>query len=165
MIKTDKVTDRRTLRFGRVEDILRDVEWLNARAEAGVKLRASGNWTPAQIVDHLAKSIALTIDGFPAGLRVPLPLRIVGRWMRTSVLLKPMKSGVRLKGPLAQAFAPDPEVTWGQAVTRLTNVIGRIRKGERMTAVSPMFGPYAHEEWNQFHCRHAELHLSFVHAG
>jgi len=25
-----------------------------------------------------------------------------------------------------------------------------------------MFGRYSHEEWNQFHCRHAELHLSFV---
>lgn len=165
MIKTDKVTDRRTLRFGRVEDILRDVEWLNARAEAGVKLRASGNWTPAQIVDHLAKSIALTIDGFPAELRAPWLLRMVGRWMRMSVLLKPMKSGIRLRGKMAQVFAADPDVTWGQAVTRLTNVITRIRRGERMTAVSPLFGPFAHEEWNQFHCRHAEMHLSFVHAG
>lgn len=164
MIKTGTVKDRRTLRFGRVEDILRDVEWLNSRVEAGAKLRASGNWTPAQVVDHVAKTIVYSIDGFPREARAPLPLRLLGRMIRSSVLIKPTKAGIKLKGSMANALLPAADVTWGQAVTRLGNVIARIKKGERMTAVSPMFGQYAHEEWNQFHCRHAELHLSFVHA-
>jgi len=162
MIKTGKVTDRRAIRFGRMEDILRDVHGLNRRVEDGATLRGAGNWTPAQVVDHVAKSIGFSIDGFPADATPPLPLRFIGRMLRTSVLLKPTKAGITLKGKVAAALAPEPNVTWGQAVTRMTNVMSRIQKGERMTASSPMFGRYSHEEWNQFHCRHAELHLSFV---
>jgi hypothetical protein len=25
-----------------------------------------------------------------------------------------------------------------------------------------VFGPLTKEEWNRFHCRHAEMHLSFI---
>lgn len=165
MINTRKVTDRRILRFGRVEDILKDVEWLNSRSEAGITLRASGNWTPAQVVDHVAKGIGFAIDGFPPEAKAPLPIRVILKMMKSSILLKPTKPGIKLKGKQSQALGPDASVTWGQAVTRMRNVIGRLHKGERMTAESPILGLLAPEEWNQFQCRHAELHLSFVHAG
>ncbi len=164
MIKTSKVTDRRALRFGRMEDILRDAEWLNTEAEAGKMLRASGNWTPAQVIDHVAKGIGYSFDGFPSDARPPLPLRVILRMMKSSILHKPTKPGIRLKGRIAKALGPEDGVTWGQAMTRLRHAIGRAGKGERMIAASPILGAMAHEEWIQFHCRHAELHLSFIHA-
>lgn len=165
MIKTGKVTDRRTLRYGRMEDILRDVEWLNGRVEDGVNLRASGNYSPAQIVDHVARVIVLSIEGFSPGVKAPLPERFMLKWTRQSALTRPMKAGVKSRGRLAALFAPDAGITWGQAHTRLRNAVARLQKAERMTAISPSMGAMAHEEWIQWHCRHAELHLSFVHAG
>ena len=165
MIKTKKVTDRRHLRFGRMEDILRDAEWLNTEAEAGKTLRASGNWTPAQIVDHVTRTMSYSLDGFPPDATLPLPIRFIAKMMKSSVLNKPMKPGVKLKGKLAEIFQPESNVTWGQAMTRLRNLIARVKKGDRMTAVSPAFGAMAHEEWMQLHCRHAEMHFGFIHAG
>jgi hypothetical protein len=32
-----------------------------------------------------------------------------------------------------------------------------------MTATSPVLGRLSHEQWVQFHCRHAEMHFSFMH--
>jgi len=165
MIKTGKVTDRRRLRFGRMEDILRDVEWLNERVENGAKLRATGNWTPAQVIDHVSKNIAFSLDGFPPGIRAPLPVRLLLKLKKPSLLLKPMKPGIMVKGRAGQALAPDADVIWGQAVTRLRNIIARLQKGERMLQAHPAFGALVHEEWIQLHCRHAEMHLSFIHAG
>jgi hypothetical protein len=165
MIKTKNVTDRRVLRFARMEDILRDAEWLDGQAEAGRALRATGNWTPPQVLDHVTKMIMLSFDGFPPDARPPLPVRMLLKMLKSSALIKPMKPGIKLRGRMAEAFAPDPQVTWGQAVTRLRNGVARVKKGDRMTAVNPAFGVMVHEEWMQFHCRHAELHLSFIHGG
>ena len=49
--------------------------------------------------------------------------------LRTSVLLKPTKAGITLKGRVAAALAPEPNVTWGQAVTRMRNVAARNAMG------------------------------------
>lgn len=162
MIKTNQVTNRRPLRFGRLDDIVRDLEVLNNRVEAGGKVHASGNWTPGQVVDHVAKMIVFSLDGFPPDAKPTLLVRAILRMLKSSALIKPMKPGIRLKGKMAAALGPDPDVTWGQAMTRLRNVTERVRGGERMTHSSPAFGAMAHEEWIQLHCRHAELHLSFL---
>ena len=45
-VNTRKVEDRRTLRFGRLADVLEDVETLESSGE----VQSAGNWTPAQIV-------------------------------------------------------------------------------------------------------------------
>ena len=34
---------------------------------------------------------------------------------------------------------------------------------QRMKHPSPVLGKLSHEQWEQLHCRHAELHLSFLH--
>ena len=61
MIKTVNVTDRRDLHFSTMKNLLDDVEQLD---EAPSR-RATGNWTAAQIVQHVAKLIEFSIDGFP----------------------------------------------------------------------------------------------------
>jgi hypothetical protein len=37
-------------------------------------------------------------------------------------------------------------------------------KTEPRRKPSPLFGELTIDEWNQLHCRHAELHLSFIQA-
>ena len=94
----------------------------------------------------------------------PLLSRAIQRMTKSSALIKPMKPGTKHRGKVAAAFAPDADVIWGQSVTRMRNLIERLRRGERMTHASPLLGMLAHEEWIQWHCRHAELHLSFISA-
>ena len=156
MIKTSKVTERRQLQFSSMQDILADVEYL----DSGDPPRTTGNWTAAQIVQHVAKLINLSIDGFPIP-KAPLPLRVVGRLIRSRALIKPWRPGSKF--PKSFTFLePDPEISWLQAARYLRDTFDRL-ESDRMTAPSPLLGPLSHEKWEQFHCRHAEMHLGFVH--
>ena len=156
MINTRKVTDRRLLHFSTMNEILEDVEYL----AAGDPPRAAGNWTPAQVVDHVAKIIRFAVDGFPMP-KAALPIRILGRLLRQRALTRPMQPGFRLPKKF-QFMAPDPGVTWDDAVDRLRAAIERAGS-QRMKHPSPVLGKLAHEQWELLHCRHAELHLSFLH--
>jgi hypothetical protein len=158
MIKTRAVQGRRELRFRRLRDVLADVEELARQGQ----VRALGNWTPAQIVQHVARFIRYSIDGFP--FTAPAWLRPIGRMLRSRFLLRPWKPGIRLRGG-SRAMEPDADVTWDAAVADLRREIGRVQAGARMTHKSPLFGALVHEEWEQLHCRHAELHFSFLVAG
>ena len=156
MIKTVNVTDRRDLHFSTMKDLLDDVERLG---EAPSR-RATGNWTAAQVVQHVAKLINLSIDGFPIP-KAPLPLRVIGRLIRNRALIKPWRPGYKF--PKSFTFLdPDPEISWDQAARYLSDTFDRL-ESQRMTAPSPLLGPLSHEKWEQFHCRHAEMHLGFVH--
>ena len=159
MKKTSKVTDRRTLRFARITDLTEDVDKL---CEAG-SVRSTGNWTPAQIVTHVTSLIRMSIDDFT--FKAPLVLRIIGPMIRSRVLNRPMGAGINLRGGAAAALIPDPSVTWEHAVAELHKQVERIESGTRMTRPSPIFGKLEHEEWTQLHCRHAEMHFSFMAAG
>ena len=158
-IKTRKVTDRRELRFGRMKDLLRDVEQLAAQGEVA----ASGNWTPGQIVDHVTTLVDWSIDGFP-DVKLSWPLRVIGGFMKDRALNRPMSPGFKVPGGLRQAV-PAPSITWDEAVSHLRRTIHRIDEGLRMEQPSPLLGPLGHEQWEQLHCRHAEMHFSFLKVG
>ncbi|MCH8343128.1 MAG: DUF1569 domain-containing protein [Planctomycetes bacterium] len=154
MIDTKKVTDRRRLSFTSLEDIQADVEALDGSA-----IRTTGNWTAAQIVQHVTDVITLSVDGF--GFRLALPLRVLGRSLRSQALTRPMRPGFSVPEAM-RARLPSDQVPFEQAIASLRQAIGRA-KSERMTKASPLLGALTHEQWVQFHSRHAEMHLSFVH--
>lgn len=154
-VKTSKVKERRSLRFGRLTDLVSDVEQFEGRA------RSTGNWTPAQVVDHVSRVIQCSLDGFPAP-NASILIRGVAKMMRSSVLNKPMRAGLKYQEKF-DFFDPPADVTWEDATTRLKRAIARIDKGEKMPHRSPVLGFLEHEEWIQFHCRHAEMHFSFLH--
>ncbi len=156
-INTRHVADRRTLRFGRLGDILADVEALD-RSE---HRRALGNWTPAQVVDHVAAFIDASLDGFPEA-KLAAPLRWFGALMKSRALNRPLPAGFKIPNPLRARFAPKERVSWLEAVDHLRRTVGRVEAGERMTHPSPLLGELGHEQWVQMHCRHAEMHLSFI---
>lgn len=154
MIVTKKVTDRRRLSFTSLDDILADVEALDGSA-----IRTTGNWTAAQIVQHVTDVITLSVDGF--GFKLALPLRVLGRLLRSQALTRPMRPGFNVPHAM-RARLPSDQLPFEQAVASFRQGIGRA-KSERMTKASPLLGALTHEQWVQLHCRHAEMHLSFVH--
>lgn len=138
-----------------MNDLLADIDALDRRGE----VQSTGNWTAAQNVEHVARFIDISVDG--TDLKASLILRLLGPMVKKSVLAKPMKPGFKLPSKLAARFVPPADVTWEDAVNHLRTIIGRAQK-ERMSGRSPVFGQLTHEEWVQLHCRHAELHFSFL---
>ena len=153
MIDTTKVTDRRQLRFTSMQDIVDDVARLDEDT------RTTGNWTAAQIVQHLAKMINYSIDGFPR--RGSLPVRLLGRMMRKRALSAPLPAGYSFPRKF-HFLTPDADVTLVTALRFMRETIGRLQL-EKMTAPSPILGRLNPEQWEQMHCRHAEMHFSFMH--
>ncbi len=136
-----------------MDDIQADVESLQGSA-----IRTTGNWTAAQIVQHVTDVITLSVDGF--GFKFAWPLRVLGRLLRAKALTKPMRPGFSVPRAMRRTF-PSDQLPLDQAVEGLRRAIGRA-KSERMTVASPILGPLTHEQWEQLHCRHAEMHLSFI---
>jgi hypothetical protein len=154
MVNTKKVADRRSLHFESLDDILTDVERLGEG-----EIRTSGNWTPAQNVQHVGRLIGFSVDGFP--FRAPWYLRLVGPLFKRQALSKPPPPGFGLGGQL-EALVPDPDVTWDQALDELRATIQKAKR-DGMSEPSPILGRMTHDEWVRLHCRHAELHFSFLH--
>ena len=156
MSRTQDITDRRKLHFTTMGDILDDVEYL----AAGDPPRSAGNWTSAQIVQHLATVIDCSIEGFQ-GVKAPLPIRLVCRLIRKRILTAPMKPGLKLP-PKFTFLVPESRSTWEEAVDRFRLVATKLGT-QQMTQRSPALGKLSHEQWVQLHCRHAEMHFSFMH--
>jgi hypothetical protein len=154
-VDTRQASGRRELSFASLDDVLADVE-----AVVSGPHRTLGNWTSAQILEHLARFIACSRTGFP--FAAPWWLRLIGRAIRRQALVRPLKPGVRPPGRFAQAFMPGPDVTLAAAREHLREQIRLARVPGSMAQPSPVFGPLNHEQWVQMHCRHAEMHLSFI---
>lgn len=156
-IDTKKVQNRRRLLFQTIEETLAEVERLNQG-----KVRTLGNWSAGQILRHLALGMLISLDGAPKIF--PWPLRLLGRVLKKpmlkNILTKGMQPGIRLRGRAAAAFFP-PETSWEEGLKHFRQAIRRLQT-ETNRAPSPFFGPMTREEWDQLHCRHAELHLSFL---
>jgi hypothetical protein len=157
MVNTKTVTDRRTLSFSCMDDLLRDLEGLDGGA-----IRATGNWSPAQIVQHVGKLIGFSLDGFPPGAKAPLLLRLLGPMLKGRFLGRPFPGGITIPDTLAM-LRPDDAIEWADALGAFRALVARTRD-ESMTARSPLFGRMTNEDWVKVHCRHAEMHFSFMQA-
>ncbi|MFI4892885.1 MAG: DUF1569 domain-containing protein, partial [Phycisphaerales bacterium JB058] len=70
MVNT-KTAPRRELSFGSLDELGAELDRLEAAGAAG-NLGHTGNWTPGEILDHLANFWTCSLDGFPPG-KVPMP--------------------------------------------------------------------------------------------
>ena len=155
MVNTAKVTDRRELHFSTMADILADADYL----ACGDPPRVTGNWTPGQIVAHVSAVIRCSFDGFPVP-KASLAMRILGRLIKNMALNKPMRAGLKVPKEFA-TMIPGADTPWDEAVDELRTQIGRLDT-QRMTIPSPVLGKLSHEDWKKLHCRHAEMHFSFL---
>jgi len=153
-VNTKKVTGRRTLRFGTLAQALAEL----GRLERCGEVQSLGNWSPGQNLSHLARTMDSSIDGFPS--RFPLPLRILGRLARGRILSRPFPVGFRMPRA-AQAVLLPPEMSFTEGAAEFREAIARLNR-EPKRVPSPFLGELTIAQWEQFHCRHAELHLGFL---
>jgi hypothetical protein len=154
-IDTGKVIGRRELHFNSLQDIAADVDKL---AEAK-DIRTLGNWTAGQIFQHLATTMNGSIDGM--AFRAPWYIRfIVQTFFKRRFLTKPMSPGFQLPEQAANVLLPPP-TGLEEGLANCRKALQRLQ-ADSQRAPSPVLGVLTREEWEQLHCRHAELHLSFL---
>jgi hypothetical protein len=149
---------RRRLRFHTIDDALAEAERLVAAERQG-RLDCAGNWELGQALGHLATWANFALDGYPPEIRAPLPVRMVLRLMRNSVLRKGMMPGVRI-GKLPGGTVGLEPMDADEGLRRFRAALERLRTNAPAIP-NPVFGPLTHEQWIQLNLRHAELHLGF----
>ena len=156
VIDTAKVTQRRQLHFDSLDDILADVE----RLAQCRHLRTLGNWSAGQVLQHLAIVMNKSIDGFAN--RPPAVIRFILRLIfRRRFLTKTMSAGFKLPAKAHAELVPPAATTLEEGLQGVRRAIKRL-KTETKRAPNAVLGPLSIDEWNQLHCRHSELHLSFL---
>jgi hypothetical protein len=150
---------RRKVRYLSFDDVLTDAERLvRARAET------TGNWSLDQILGHLAIAIEKSLDAAPDELewKPPWYLRLAGRYLiKRRILKRGMPSGFKLPSEVEHRVVPAAGGDLNVALERLRRAAARLQS-DSPRCPHPLFGPMAPHEWNRWHLRHAELHLSFV---
>lgn len=146
--------ERRKLQLASIADLRRETEAICTRP-----VRTVGAWTESQIVQHVARLIQFSYDGFP--FRAPWFLRLIARRLLPHFLERGFKPGIHLPAR-ARPLLPDETVTLEAAAGQIRAMLERLERGDRITNPSPIFGPLTHEQWVRLHLRHAEHHFSFV---
>ncbi len=95
-VDTKKVA-RRTLHFNSLDEVLAEAERLVAGSP-----RMLGNWSLGQTLVHLARGLDMAVE--PAPFRAPWYVRLVGPWLKTRFLTKPMSAGFKLPNDAASDF-------------------------------------------------------------
>ena len=158
-VKTVPAGGRRSLRFNSIEEALQDVDAIE-HADAAGQLTAVGNWTPGQVLGHVAAWIDYAYDGFPMR-RPPWLIRVVLRMLLPRFLKKGMPSGQKIPGVAGGTFGTDP-LSVAEGARRLRAAFQRLQSTEPAPYDSPAFVPLSHEDRIRLNLRHAELHLSFL---
>jgi hypothetical protein len=141
---------RRKLTFQTLDEVLADAEQI-----AGKSPRALGQWSSGQIFMHLARGLDMAIDGVPP---VPWYVRFVGRtFLKRRFLTQPMQPGWKLP---AGSLQPG-ETTTEAGLNALRGATRRMKLSPERKP-HPVFGELSGDQWVALHCRHAELHLSFL---
>jgi hypothetical protein len=145
----DKNVARRQVRYATFDDVIHDATRLS-----NTKVTTVGNWTQGQIYDHLAKAYNQSIDGMKP---MPAPMR----WLFTLLMKKRFLNKGLPAGFKTMSNLQPPAVETADGLASLTQAVDRLKQ-EPNRAMHPVFGNITREEWDQFHLRHAELHMSFL---
>ncbi|QDV29163.1 hypothetical protein Spb1_10320 [Planctopirus ephydatiae] len=148
---------RRSLRFENLQQALEDAEII-FRAPGGYFV--TGRWSAGQILDHLAFWVERPVDGFP--FQLPWLMRWFGPLMKRTMLEQPMRPGFQWRGQIALLATPQLEIEAETGLAHFRRAIERFEAGPLLPR-SPAFGPMSRKDWTKLQCRHAELHLSFLH--
>lgn len=162
MVDTKRAS-RREIHFTSLEDVLADLDAIEASHAAGT-LTAHGNWSAGQVCEHVAILMECAVDGFPT--RAPAPVRWAATLLFKKKALsgKPMPAGFKI--PKQAAFLePGADTTAESGFARLRTIVERVRGGERFSVPSPIFGRLTHSQWVTLKAGHAALHMSFLQPG
>lgn len=156
-----RTAERRALQFSSIDEILKDVERILAAERAGT-LRHTGNWTLGQILGHLAAWINYSWDGYPPEATPPWLIRVAIKLFRNRIINHAMTPGLRLGRTPGGTLGTEPYST-EEGARRYREALTRLKRGEAPRFHSPALGRLTEDERLALNCRHAELHLSFLH--
>jgi len=156
-VNTKKVTGTRDLKFASLDEVLAAAEAIDPATATTL-----GNWSAAQIVEHVARFMTASREGFPADMKPPLFVRLPIMAVRSLVVSRTPPRGVKLPQQMVDAFIPPADFPWDKAIAHLRAEVEAINSGERFTAPSPLFGKLSHEQWVKLHCRHASMHFGYI---
>jgi Protein of unknown function (DUF1569) len=153
-IDTKLVANRRRVQYESLDALLADAEFQTASGQ-----RTLGNWTLAQILDHLSRSLRVAVDGTDAVF--PLPARVFLHLVRKRFFSRPLAPGFHVPPKLEAVLRPGTDLSIERSLQELREAIVRFERAKEV-ALHPAFGRLTREEWRQITLRHAELHMSFV---
>ena len=146
---------RRELHFETLDEALAEAERLT-----NGEVETTGRYSYGQILDHLAKTMD-TVTGDLVPPPAPLPLRLAVRMVRPIMIKRTLPSGFKLPSKSQSLLWSTDDVDVPTGLQRWKKSIDRYKTCELQP--HPVFGKMTREQHDQIQCRHAELHLSFVH--
>lgn len=149
----------RTLTFSSLDDIVAEARLIAADEQ----VRARGNWTPAGNIWHVARYIQASVEGYP--FTVPWWMRLVGPLMKGRMIGRTMSAGFKAPANVSAHMEPGgskaPEPTMAEAIETLETWVANAKQ-EGYIPANPVFGKMTAVQWEQLHCRHAELHFGLI---
>jgi hypothetical protein len=123
-INTSKAP-RRELSFHCTGCLKEDLAKIEAADRAGT-LRVTGNWTAGENLDHVAKTIEFSIDGFPPEVRIAWPVRMIARLMKGRMTSgKTLPAGFKIPQN-ASYMMPRSGCSFEDGLARLRTVLDRL---------------------------------------
>jgi hypothetical protein len=154
-----KPTRARQLHFDTLDDILAEARHIAERPDAPTR----GRWSASQNVWHVARYLQASVEGYP--FDTPWWMKLVGKLLKNRATNKPMASGFKTPAYVSKHMEPQSvsadETNMESALKLLETWAGKA-KTEGYIPANPVFGPMAAAQWEQLHCRHAELHFGLV---
>ncbi|NND96284.1 MAG: DUF1569 domain-containing protein [Pirellulaceae bacterium] len=149
--------ERRELTFENLNEVVAEAE----RLAAG-NVRTTGKHSFGQILNHLALSHDVA-TGRAVGPPPPWFMKLMLPVMRRMVIhSKPLKPGIKLPADGEAFFWPDKEFDVPTALQHLKESV-ECYKSNGPLEKHPFFGKLTAEQGESLSCRHAALHLGFVH--
>jgi hypothetical protein len=145
--------ERRTVRFTDFDQVAADAERLLASG-----YDRAGNWSLAQVADHLTKVITFSLDGFPS--LMPWPMRLGARWFALGSILRHKVFRMSMAAP--SYLKPADGLADREAADRLRAALDRFKAHAGPLHPSPAFGELTPEQWREVHLWHCEHHFSFL---
>lgn len=149
--------ERREVSFQTLDEVVADAEKL-----AAGEVRVVGSHSFAEILNHLAIS-----QDAATGRVTPPPPPFFMKLMRPLIKRmvfnpKPLKPGIKLPATGESFFWPDKNIDAATALANLKESTENYNSNGPLDK-HPFFGAVSRPESDSFNCRHAALHLSFVH--
>jgi Protein of unknown function (DUF1569) len=147
-----------------IDELKAELDKIEGAHTAGT-LSTAGGWSVGQNLEHCAKFIGFTFDGFDG--KAPLPIRVIGKLVLKPMMKKPnsqMKPGIKLPKK-ASSMLPADEVSVEDGLAHMRAQIDRIESGEQMLQDSPLLGKMTHELWMLVHLNHCRMHFGFFDYG
>ena len=150
--------ERRNLTFQNLDEVVAEVDRL-----ASGEVRVTGKHSFGKILNHLSISQDVSSGRITDAPSPPFFMKLLMPLMKRMIInSKPLKPGVKLPANGESFFWPEKEFSISTAVQQFKESTEHY-KANGPLPVHPFFGKLTKAEADELNCRHAALHLGFVH--